>query len=399
MKENPLITDALQKSNSWPQTAAYFAALAAFGAMVASWGPVLPFIAAQTQTEIGSMGMVFSARAVGVFFGSLLGGRIYDSVPGHLLLGGALLVLAATLFLVPLLDVLWLLLLLIWIMGLAAGMVISGSNTLLMWVHPVITTAWINAMNLSNAIGSFLAPILITAFLTATGEIVLSFRLLAFLVGAVGVYTLFVSSPPICKEKNESKEGGPVRFGKLFPFALVFLLYVSAEVSFGGWLYTYTISLHPSAVTGAGLLTSAFWASIAVGRLFAVPLSIRMRSRMILLIDFLGALISLIVILTMSSSLVALWVGTIGFGLFMASIFPTWMAFSGRRVKITGRVSGIFYAATAVGAMTFPLICGWAFDASGPQATMGVIFSALLGAAGIYAVIRISSGRKNERSD
>ena len=377
-----------KKRNNWPQTAAYFAALASFGAMVSSWGPTLPFIAAQTQTDMGAIGVVFSARAVGVFFGSLLGGRIYDRVPGHFLLGGALLVLAITLFLVPMLDVLWLLLLLICIMGLAAGMVISGSNTLLMWVHPVNTTAWINGMNFSNAIGSFLAPIFITAFLTATGEIEWAFRLLAILVAAVGVYTLSVSSPPISKEEKGSKEGGPVRFGTLLPFALVFLLYVSAEVSFGGWLYTYTISLHPSAVTGAGLLTSAFWASIAVGRLLAIPLSTRLRPRMILLIDFLGALGSLIVILTLSSSLVALWAGTIGFGLCMASIFPTWMAFSGRRISITGRVSGIFYAATAVGAMSFPLICGWVFDANGPQATMMVIFSALLAAAIIYAVVR-----------
>ena len=86
----------VSQKSAWPQTAAYFIALACFGAMVASWGPVLPFIAAQTQTEIGSIGVVFSARAVGVFFGSLLGGRIYDRVPGHPLLGGALLLLAAT---------------------------------------------------------------------------------------------------------------------------------------------------------------------------------------------------------------------------------------------------------------------------------------------------------------
>ncbi len=124
-----------EPGRAWPQTAAYFVALACFGAMVASWGPVLPFIAAQTQTEMGSIGVVFSARAVGVFFGSLLGGRIYDRVPGHPLLGGALLLLAASFSLVPLIQQLWLLLLLIVIMGLAAGIIISGSNTLLMWVH------------------------------------------------------------------------------------------------------------------------------------------------------------------------------------------------------------------------------------------------------------------------
>lgn len=378
----------VKQEKAWPQTAAYFAALAAFGAMVASWGPMLPHIAAQTQTDMGSIGIVFSARAVGVFFGSLLGGRIYDQLPGHRLLGGALLVLASTFILVPFINQLWLLLLLIVIMGFAAGMIISGSNTLLVWVHPENTASWINSMNFCNAIGSFLSPILITTILTAVGEIRLALWGLSLFIAAVGIYTLSVSSPAIDKDKNDAEKNDRVRFGKLLPFALVFLLYVSAEVSFGGWLYTFTISLHPSAVTGAGLLTSAFWASIAVGRLIAIPLTTRLRPRTILLIDFAGALVSLIVILTLSSSLIALWAGTIGFGLCMASIFPTWMAFSGRRIKITGRVSGIFYAATAVGAMTFPALCGWAFDVSGPTATMLVILSALLAAAIIYAIVR-----------
>ena len=382
------MNSSLKKRNNWPQTAAYFAALAAFGAMVASWGPMLPHIAAQTQTDMGSIGIVFSARAVGVFFGSLVGGRIYDRLPGHPLLGGALLVLASTFILVPFINQLWLLLLLIVIMGFAAGMVISGSNTLLVWVHPENTASWINSMNFCNAIGSFLSPILITTILTAVGEIRLALWALSLFIAAVGIYALSVSSPAIDKDKNDAEKNDRVRFGKLLPFALVFLLYVSAEVSFGGWLYTFTISLHPSAVTGAGLLTSAFWASIAVGRLIAIPLTTRLRPRMILLIDFLGALGSLIVIITLSFSLVALWAGTIGFGLCMASIFPTWMAFSGRRIKITGRVSGIFYAATAVGAMTFPAICGWAFDASGPTATMLVILSALLMAVIIYGIVR-----------
>jgi MFS transporter, FHS family, Na+ dependent glucose transporter 1 len=378
----------LKQKNNWPQTAAYFAALASFGAMVASWGPLLPHIAAQTQTDMGSIGMVFSARAVGVFFGSLLGGRIYDRLPGHPLLGGALLVLACTFTLVPFINTFWLLLLLIVIMGLAAGMVISGSNTLLVWVHPKNTASWINSMNFCNATGSFLAPIVITAILTAVGEVRWAFWALALFIGGAGVYALSVSSPKINKEQNESTKDGRIPLKVILPFALVFLLYVSAEVSFGGWLYTYTITLHPQEIAGAGLLTSAFWASIALGRLAAIPLSTRLRPRTILLIDFAGALTSLIAILTLSRYLPVLWVATIGFGLCMASIFPTWMAFSGRRIKITGRVSGIFYAATAVGAMTFPALCGWAFDASGPRATMFVILSALLMAVIIYAIVR-----------
>ena len=392
-------SQSTKQNNAWPQTLVYFAGLASFGILVASWGPVLPFIAAQTGTNLGDMGLVFTARAIGVFTISLLGGRVYDRLPGHPLMGGALLLIAAVFALVPLINELWLLLVLIFIMGLGLGLVSVGSNALLAWVHADNLGPWMNGMNFSNSIGSLLAPILVTAILTATGHIRWAFWVLSAFIGGFGLYTLFIPSPAIRKSKSQAASGGRISFGKILPFSLFFLLYVSAEVSFGGWLYTYTITLHPEALTGAGLLTSAFFAAMAVGRLAAVPLSTRLRPRKILLIDLIGAIASLILILAFPSSLIALWVGTIGYGLFMASIFPTWMAFADKRIQVNGQITGIFYATAAVGAMSFPWLCGQIYDASGPRMMVLAMFFALLAATAIYAAVRISSGRKNETSN
>lgn len=387
------------QSKNWAQTLVYFAGLASFGIMVASWGPVLPFIAEQTGTNLGDMGLVITARAIGVFTFSMFGARVYDRVPGHPLLGGAMLMIAAVFALVPMVNELWQLLVMIFIMGLGLGLVSVGSNALLAWVHPENLGSWMNGMSFSNSIGSLLAPILITAILTATGHIRWAFWILALLIGSLGIYSLFVPSPTIRKSKSETSAGGRINFGKILPFALFFVLYVSAEVSFGGWLYTYTITLHPEAVTGAGILTSAFFAAMAVGRLAAVPLSTRLRPRAILLIDLLGAIASLILILALPSSLTALWVGTIGYGFFMSSIFPTWMTFADNRIQVNGKIAGIFYGSGAVGSMSFPWLCGQIYKASGPRMMVLAIFFALLTATAIYAAVRISSGRKNETSN
>ncbi len=385
-----------KQKTAWPQTLVYFAGLASFGILVASWGPMLPYIAAQTSTNLGDMGLVFTARAIGVFTISLLGGRVYDRLPGHPLIGGAMVLIAVVFAMVPLINELWLLLVLIFLMGLGLGLVSVGSNTLLAWVHPDNLGPWMNGMNFSNSIGSLLAPIAIIAILTSTGQSKWAFWLLAGLIGVFGLYTLFIPSPTIRRSMNETAAGRRTRFGTILPFALFFLLYVSAEVSFGGWLYTYTITLHPEAITGAGLLTSAFFTAMAVGRLAAVPLSSRLRPRTILLVDLLGAVASMIFILALPFSLTALWVGVIGYGLFMASIFPTWMAFSDRRIKINGQITGIFYAFGAVGSMTFPWLCGQIYDAHGPRMMLLAMFFALLAAAGIYMVVRVSSGDEHE---
>lgn len=352
-----------------------------------SFGPVLPRLAAQTQTDLGTIGLLFTFRSIGFLLGSLLGGRIYDRLPGHPLFAGALLVLAATFAAVPVINELWLLLSVTLLMGIASGLLIVGCNTLLVWVHPENVGPWMNAMSFFNGSGGFFVPIVITTFLTMTGEIRGAFFVLALMIAALGVVLLFVPSPAIRKTTASTDSGGRIRYGLVSLFALVFLLYVGAEMSFSGWLYTYTVALYPNASETAALLTSAFWAGISIGRLLAIPLSSRLRARTILWIDFAGSLISMAVILVFPSSLVALWVGTIGFGLCMASLFPTWLTFADRRIKVNGKINGIFFAATALGTMIFPWLSGQLFTTSGPHATMWVILFTLLIAAGIFVVM------------
>jgi nitrate/nitrite transporter NarK len=72
------------------------------------------------------------------------------------------------------------------------------------------------------------------------------------------------------------------------------------------------------------------------------------------------------------------------------------MAFADRRIKINGQITGIFYAFGAVGSMTFPWLCGQIYDAHGPRMMLLAMFFALLAAAGIYMVVRVSSGGEHE---
>ena len=46
-------------------------------------GPTLPGLAENTNTQLGQISILFSARSVGFLIGALAGGRIYDRLPGH----------------------------------------------------------------------------------------------------------------------------------------------------------------------------------------------------------------------------------------------------------------------------------------------------------------------------
>ncbi len=83
-----------------------------------------------------------------------------------------------------------------------------------------------------------------------------------------------------------SAETGPARRVDHLLVALIalfFVLYVGAEVSFWGWIFTYAVALNLADETVAAYLTSTFWAALTFGRLVAIPIAIRFRPRTIML--------------------------------------------------------------------------------------------------------------------
>ena len=48
---------------------------------------ILPALAEQTRSTLGQVSILFSARALGYLLGSLLGGRLFDRLPGLSLAG------------------------------------------------------------------------------------------------------------------------------------------------------------------------------------------------------------------------------------------------------------------------------------------------------------------------
>jgi fucose permease len=54
--------------------------------------------------------------------------------------------------------------------------------------------------------------------------------------------------------------------------------------------------------------------------------------------------------------------GAIGFGFFLAPVFPTTFAFLERKTPITGRAAGFLWASGSFGAMVYPWLMGLQMD-------------------------------------
>lgn len=370
------------------KTAGYFAAFVALGLITASLGPTLPGLAEHTQSLLSEVSFLFTARSLGYLLGSFLGGRLYDRLPGHPVMGGMLLLMVGMMALAPLMPLLWLLTLVLLALGTAEGTVDVGGNTLLVWVHRHRVGPFMNGLHFFFGVGAFLSPIIIAQAVLMSGDITWAYWILALLIAPVAIWLLRMPSPA---DQTLDEDGVPVkaRVNKLLVFliAIFFFLYVGAEVSFGGWIFTYTVALNLASETAAAYLTSAFWGALTAGRLLAIPIAARFRPRYILLGDLLGCIISVMIMLLWPGSLVAAWAGTLGIGVSMASIFPTTLSLAERRMTITGQVTGSFFVGASLGGMTLPWIIGQLFESIGPRVTMFAILINVILALAIFAVL------------
>ena len=124
-----------------------------------------------------------------------------------------------------------------------------------------------------------------------------------------------------------------------------------------------------------------------------------MRPRIVLLVDLLGCLGSLAILSFFPGSLLIVWIGTITIGLFMASIFPTTLAFAERRVVLTGRVTGWFFTAGSAGAMGLPWLVGYSFALHGAKVLIFLVSVDLILALALLVVLILSNSQPIMKSD
>ncbi len=374
------------------QTIGYYASFIGLGMATASLGPALPYLAKNTGSMIAEVSILFSTKAAGYLLGSLLGGRLYDRIPGHHVTLGAILGIAATLVLTPILPTLWILSTVLFILGMVEGALDVGCNAMLVWVHGSQVGPFMNALHFFFGIGTFIAPIIIAQSVLLSNDISWGFWTIALLLLPVALWVMRTTSPTMPEIIPE--KGGQTNL-KIVLLIIAFLfLYVGAEVGFGGWIYTYALEQNLANETIGAYLTSAYWGAFTLGRLLSIPIAARLRPRWILLGDLSGAILSLIIILLFPDSALALWTGAILLGLCVASVFPTIFTLAERRITLTGAVTSWFFVGASAGSMVFPWLMGQFFESIDPLAIMYIILGDLCISLVVYAILmRVSHPR------
>jgi MFS transporter, FHS family, Na+ dependent glucose transporter 1 len=353
-------------------TTAYYLTFVLFGLATAMEGPSLPTLARHTTSALNQISLFFVVGGLGYLLGSMIGGHAYDRLPGHRIIASTLSVMVAAAVIIPLASTLWVLLVTGLTMGLAKGVLDVGCNTLLQWTHKDKSGPYINGLHFSYGLGSFISPILLAQIISATQEIYWGFWIIAILIVPLAIWFWFLPEPAT-QIHNRPTSHSSIPYIPVLLIVMAFFLYVGAEVGFANWIYTYAISLNLANSITAAYLTSAFWGLFTIGRLLGVWISTHIHSKSILFTDLTGCLASVGLIILGRESATLLWIGSIGLGFSMASIFPTILMLAGENLQISGTITGWFLVGAGAGGMFVPWLIGQAFTASGPYAMMTII--------------------------
>lgn len=369
----------LKKRNNYLQSFSYYFAFLSFGMVISSLGPSIPSLVFNTKTTIGKISFLFTTYNLGILIGSLIGGFLFDYFRGHIVLGSSLIFVSILYCLVPLISFYLYLIGLTFFLGVFLGIILVGGNTLIVWVNKDRVDMWINGLHMFSGIGAFISPLLISLLLNKTGSLKLSYIIISIYTFLSSIFILFLKSPEIRKIKKHESERKKI-LGPLILISLMFLLYVGAESSFGGWIYVYTLNKYSSHLLISGLITSIFWGMLIIGRFINMFLSSKFKIKVekTLLLAFSGSVLVILFLNLQNLNLFIYIVFVMLAGLLMATIFPSIMAYAEKIIGITGKINSIFFISTSIGAMVVPSIIGNSYEIYGEKAVMSIIFISLL---------------------
>lgn len=373
------LTERIQPS-LLPQTVGYFALFIYLGLGVAVLGPTLPALAEQVGRPVTDLSGLFLA-GVGFTVGTALASRLFDRMPGHLLLAVAQLFSAAMLILIPLAPTFGLLVAIIAVKSVADGAINTGGNTLLMWTHGERVGPYMNALHFFFGLGAFVAPFIVAQVVEIPGGYRWAYWILAAIAGVISTRLLTLRGGPRPHAAAASTGAADTRTPVTHPMvlsALVFLFfYVGGEIAFGGWLYTYATQLNLANAVNAAYLTSAFWLSFTVGRLLSIPMATRFRPATIILTALGACLAVLALLMAVPNSSGMLWFAAIALGFSLAPIYATGFTLAGQAVQLSARVSGVILLGDSLGGLLLPFLVGPVIEQVGPRALVYLVFGSL----------------------
>jgi len=150
--------------------------------------------------------------------------------------------------------------------GFCSGILDTGGNVSLVWMWGDAVAPYMQMIHFAFGLGAFMCPLFVEISLEITGSYKASFWFFALMfVPIVAAFAYLPSPKPAAASKERIvRKRTKFEVGLIVIGAFILALYVGAEVSMGGYIYSYFVELLGQSGSDGDFLTSAFWGSLAV---------------------------------------------------------------------------------------------------------------------------------------
>ena len=154
--------------------------------------------------------------------------------------------------------------------------------------------------------------------------------------------------------------------------AAILFFYISTEYAIVNWLVTYFKDTGILSADVSQLMTSLLWIVIFIGRMIGAALVGKVSRKIILVVDGVGLLVFFLLVFFSRSEL-PIFLGIMGVGLFMATIYTSALALGTASIKGNDLgVSTMIFVGSTGGIIT-PAVVGMVAEKAGIQMGMGVV--------------------------
>ncbi|GIY20830.1 probable E3 ubiquitin-protein ligase HECTD2 [Caerostris darwini] len=343
------------------RTAVVYLGIIALGMCGAIPGPTLLDLEKIVQVETSSLSQIFLGRSIGNLIGSFLGGILLDYCKAtQMFLLTYTFVMGAATFFIPWCHVLWLLISVMTVSGMAMGDLDTGLNVWCLSFWNDESSPFFQALHFFFGIGASLAPLITGPFLSPENvDPAIDFTVsinatqftlnktitvppIAYAYGIISIFSIMVAVMFAClflvkvnerKGKKDLVYQDPTtceRFVIILTSFLLLSVYAGIEIGYGQMIAVYAVkSEHKFTQFYASVIASVYWGTFTLSRGLSIFLVIKFSPITILLCDFSIMLLSSIILATIGNMYSNfLWFGTSLLGLGLASFYAstiTWV--------------------------------------------------------------------------
>lgn len=154
--------------------------------------------------------------------------------------------------------------------------------------------------------------------------------------------------------------------------AAILFFYISTEYAIVNWLVTYFKDTGILSPDISQLMTSLLWIVIFIGRMIGAALVGKVSRKIILVVDGVG-LLAFFLLVFFSRSELPIFLGIMGVGLFMATIYTSALALGTERIRGNDLGVSTMTFIGCTGGIITPAVVGMVAENAGIQMGMGVV--------------------------